>query len=147
MINAMVTGRLGADPEVKHTQDGTAILKLSIASNSSKGKDEPPTWVRASLFGDRGKKLAEFLHKGDRVAVCGTVELRKWKTNDGEERTDLEMRVDQLDLIQERKDDDRRDEGRRDERRSDRREERRDDRRPSSSSSSSNDGGQRRSRF
>jgi single-strand DNA-binding protein len=103
MINACVTGRLGQDAEVKHLQDGTAILELSIASSSSK-KDGPTTWVRASMFGDRGAKLAPYLKKGNRVAACGTVELRSWESN-GKSGTSLEMRIDQVDLIQDRQDD------------------------------------------
>lgn len=100
MISATVTGRLGNDAEVKHLQDGTAILELSIASSSTK-KDAKPTWIRASMFGERGAKLAQYLKKGNRVAACGTVELREWESN-GKSGTTLEMRIDQVDLIQDR---------------------------------------------
>jgi single-strand DNA-binding protein len=106
MISATITGRLGQDAEVKHLQDGTAILELNIASSSAK-KDGPTTWVRASMFGERGAKLAQYLHKGDRIAASGTLELREWTSNTtGKSGTTLEMRVDQVDLIQDRRDGD-----------------------------------------
>jgi single-strand DNA-binding protein len=110
MINATITGRLGQEPEVKTLQDGTQVLELSIASSSAK-KDGETTWVRGSMFGDRGAKLSQYLHKGDRVAACGTVELRSWTSREGKAGTSLEMRIDQVDLIQDRPDADRQSSG------------------------------------
>jgi single-strand DNA-binding protein len=107
MISATITGRLGQDPEVKHLQDGTAVLELSIASSSAK-KDGDTTWVRASMFGERGTKLAAYLHKGDRVAACGCVELEQWTSREGKAGATLKMRIDQVDLIQDKRDGDER---------------------------------------
>src|SRR6185436_8509782 len=103
MISATVTGRLGADPEQKFLEgNGTAVLELRIASDGR--KDGETTWIRASLFGERGAKIAPYLAKGDRVCVAGTLELRTFQRREGGEGSVLEMRVSEVDLIQDRKD-------------------------------------------
>lgn len=101
MISGTITGRLGQDPELKHLDDGTPVLELSIASDGFK-KDET-TWVRASLFGKRAEKIAEFLGKGDRIAAAGTLALRTYTKRDGEKGASLEMRISEIDLIQDKR--------------------------------------------
>lgn len=103
MINGTISGRLGQDPELKHLDDGTPVLELSIASDGFKKSDET-TWVRASLFGKRGEKLIEFLAKGDRVVAAGTMALRTYDKRDGGKGFSLEMRISEVDLVEPKKD-------------------------------------------
>ncbi len=97
MISATVVGRLGGDPEVKHV-NGNQVLEFSVASSSYK-KDGPTSWVRVSAWGDRFAKLAEYLHKGDRVAVSGRVELREWTSN-GKSGTSLDLSASDVHLVE-----------------------------------------------
>lgn len=99
MISATVVGRIGDNAEIKHVgQNSSAVLKFSVASSAFQ-KDAPPTWVRVSAWGDRFTKLAEYLHKGDRIAVTGRLELRAWESN-GKSGTDLEMNASDIALIE-----------------------------------------------
>lgn len=65
--------RLGRDAEVRYLDDGTPVVQLALATNF--GKKDPQTgnrktqWVDASWFGENGKKLAQYLVKGQQVDV------------------------------------------------------------------------------
>lgn len=104
MISGVVIGRLGQDPEVKTLNDGTPIVEFSIAVDSIK-KDGDTTWVRASIFGERGTKIAPSYKKGDRFAASGRLELRNWESKDGKKGTSLEMRINDTDFIHDKRED------------------------------------------
>ena len=80
MLNIVVSGHIGGDPEVVKTakQD---LTKFSIAVNH--GKDEPPTWVNISSFGKTGELVMKYLTKGDYVTVSGRGRLREYQKKDG----------------------------------------------------------------
>jgi single-strand DNA-binding protein len=56
------------------------------------------------MFGDRGAKVLQYLVKGQQVAVSGEPNLREWQNKDGETKTSLEVRVNDLQLIGKRQD-------------------------------------------
>lgn len=76
---ATIMGRLGNEPEVRTTQSGTKVARLSIATSRkwkdrSGGEQESTQWHRVTLW-DRLADIAEqYLHKGDRVYVEGRIE-------------------------------------------------------------------------
>ena len=72
-----VTGNLGKDAERKAMQDGTAVLKFSVAD--SQGKDKPAIWWNCDLFGKRAESLAPYLVKGQQVTVTGTLSEREYE--------------------------------------------------------------------
>lgn len=93
-----LTGRLGADPEVKVSQTGKTIANLRVVTDrrtKSDGGDWTSvdvTWWRVSAFGATAENVAETLSKGDAVIIVGTVKGREWedvKTN--EKRTAIEV--------------------------------------------------------
>jgi single-strand DNA-binding protein len=94
----ILVGNLGRDPEVRHTQDGTKVVHLSVAS-SERWKDrqsgeprERTEWHRVVIFNDRIGDVAErYLRKGSKVYVEGALQTRKWTGNDGQERYTTEV--------------------------------------------------------
>lgn len=76
---ATIMGRLGNEPEIRTTQSGTKVARLSIATSRkwkdrSGGEQESTQWHRVTLW-DRLADIAEqYLHKGDRVYVEGRIE-------------------------------------------------------------------------
>ena len=72
-----VTGNLGKDAERKAMNDGTAVLKFSVAD--SQGKDKPAIWWNCDLFGKRAESLAPYLVKGQQVTVTGTLSEREYE--------------------------------------------------------------------
>ena len=97
MIHATILGRLGRDPEVKHTASGQTVLSLNIATDHGYGDKKQTMWVRCSMFGDRGAKLADFLSKGSQVLVTGQLNTREWE-KDGQKNISLELMVSQLEF-------------------------------------------------
>ena len=72
-----VTGNLGKDAERKAMQDGTAVLKFSVAD--SQGKDKPAIWWNCDMYGKRADSLAQYLVKGQQVTVTGTLSEREYE--------------------------------------------------------------------
>jgi single-strand DNA-binding protein len=92
------SGRLGRDAESKVLPNGTAVLEFSIAVDVGFGDSKTTFWLRCSLFGERGAKLAQYLAKGQLVAVSGEFNAREYPSG-GAKKTSLELRVDKVELL------------------------------------------------
>lgn len=94
----ILVGNLGRDPEVRHAQNGSKIVTMSVATSES-WKDrqsgerrEKTEWHRVVIFDDRLADVAEsYLHKGSKVYLEGTLQTRKWTGNDGVEKYTTEV--------------------------------------------------------
>ena len=91
-------GNLGADPELKHTQGGQAVLKMRLATTETfKQRDgqrgESTQWHSVVLWGNRAEALAKFLEKGRTICVEGSIEYRQWEDNDGNKRNATEIKA------------------------------------------------------
>jgi single-strand DNA-binding protein len=91
-----LVGRLGKDPESSETGRGTAITRLSVATNTRKKADgewqDITTWWRVTLFGQPATYAADYLHKGDLVEVAGEASQDSFTGRDGETRHTLEVK-------------------------------------------------------
>jgi single-strand DNA-binding protein len=101
MIAVVVVGNVG-NFEVRYTGDGTPILSLSVASNGrekihGEWKDVA-TWVKCSWFGKRAENFGSLVQKGSTVVVRGNLTLGSFQGRDGQTRTSLECRVDDIDF-------------------------------------------------
>ena len=94
----ILVGNLGRDPEVRHTQDGSPIVQLSIATSDT-WKDratgerrERTEWHRVVIFNEHLCKVAEnYLKKGSKVYVEGSLQTRKWTDQQGVEKYTTEV--------------------------------------------------------
>ena len=99
MLNkVMIIGRLGKDPEIRHTQNGTPVGSLSVATDESytdrNGEKVSRTeWHRVSVFQRQAENCERFLSKGSMVCVEGSLQSRKWQDNNGVERTMTEIKA------------------------------------------------------
>lgn len=89
--------RLGKDAELRYTQAGDPVLDLNLAYNYGR-KDEngkqPTQWVRASLWGQRAEKVAQYMTKGKAiVAHVDDLHVREWNKDDGGTGYSLEGRL------------------------------------------------------
>src|SRR5436189_2662672 len=88
LCKVTLIGNLGADPELKYSQAGTAVLKFRVAANSRKknatGEWEDHTeWFGVTAFANLAERQAEQLHKGSGVYVEGRLESRVWESDNG----------------------------------------------------------------
>jgi single-strand DNA-binding protein len=80
----MLLGNLGADPELRVTAGGTAVLKLRMATTESfldanNTRQERTEWHQVVVWGKRGEGLAKILKKGDRVFIDGGNRTTSWE--------------------------------------------------------------------
>lgn len=93
------TGNLGNDCETKYTQKGDAVVTFSVGVQSGFGDKATTTWARCSLFGKRGESVAPYLLKGQLVGVSGELSAREWQNKDGQTKTSIEVRVNDVQLL------------------------------------------------
>ena len=104
----MLIGNLGADPEVRSTNNGTRVATLSLATSrqwttQAGEKQEKTEWHRCVVWNTRSSGLADvvekYLKKGDRVYVEGRIEYRTWKDREGQTRYTTEINVRDLVML------------------------------------------------
>ncbi|NGZ06339.1 MAG: single-stranded DNA-binding protein [Magnetococcales bacterium] len=89
-------GNLGADPEVRFTQDGKPVASLRVATSESwrdaQGQTQEKTeWHRVVAFGRLAEIIQQYLRKGSKVYVEGQLQTRKWVDNQNQERYTTEV--------------------------------------------------------
>lgn len=91
------TGRLGADPEIRRSQDGKPIANLRLAvseawrDRNSGERKEKTEWISVTVFSEGLCKIAEqYLRKGSKVLLQGSWKTRKWTDQGGNDRYSTE---------------------------------------------------------
>ena len=94
----ILIGNLGADPEVRHTQDGRPIVNLRVATSeswrdkASGERREKTEWHRVVIFSEGLARVAEqYLKKGSKVYLEGQLQTRKWQKQDGTDAYSTEV--------------------------------------------------------
>ena len=97
MLNQTVlTGNLGAGPEVFYSSEGNAVASFNIAFRSSKKKT---CWIRVVCFGRQAEVGEKYLHKGARIGIIGTFDQQRWETDEGIQRTSFQLIANSLEFI------------------------------------------------
>jgi single-strand DNA-binding protein len=98
-----VVGNLTADPDLRFTSGGVAVLDFTVASTprvydrgSGEWKDDDTLFLRCSLWRQAALNAAESLAKGTRVIVQGRLRQRSFETKEGGKRTVVELDVDAI---------------------------------------------------
>jgi single stranded DNA-binding protein (ssb) len=94
----ILIGNLGADPEIRRTQDGRPIANLSLATSetwrdkNTGERREKTEWHRVVIFNEGLCKIAEnYLRKGSKVYVEGQLQTRKWQDQSGQDKYSTEV--------------------------------------------------------
>lgn len=94
----ILVGNLGADPEIRRTQDGRPIANLRIATSESwrdkntGERKEKTEWHRVVVFNEGLCKVIEqYVKKGSKVYIEGALQTRKWTDQSGQERYSTEV--------------------------------------------------------
>jgi single-strand DNA-binding protein len=98
-VNKLILiGNLGANPEIRHTQDGRPIANLRIATSESwrdkatGERKEKTEWHRVVIFNENLCKVAEqYLKKGSKVIIEGQLQTREWQDHSGQDRYSTEV--------------------------------------------------------
>ena len=104
-INKVIlVGNLGNDPDVKYTQSGMAVTRISLATTSvRKDRDgnnqERTEWHRVVFFGKLGEIAGEYLRKGSQVYVEGEIRYDKFTGQDGVEKYTTDIVADEMQML------------------------------------------------
>ena len=98
-----VVGNVTADPELRFTGNGVAVVNFTIASTpkvfdkqTNQFKDGDALFLRSSAWRDMAEHIAASLQKGMRVIAQGELKQRSYETKEGERRTAIELEVDAI---------------------------------------------------
>lgn len=101
----IIVGNLGNDPEVKYTASGSAITNITVATSESwkdkqsGEKKESTEWHKVSFFGRLAEIAGEYLRKGSKVYVEGSLRTRKWQDQQGVERYTTEIVAEEMQML------------------------------------------------
>ena len=94
----ILIGNVGADPEIRRTQDGRPIANLRIATSeswrdkNSGEKREKTEWHRVVVFSEGLCKVVEqYVKKGAKLYIEGTLQTRKWQNKEGVDQYSTEV--------------------------------------------------------
>lgn len=107
----ILIGNLGAHPDVRHTQDGRRIVNIRVATSES-WKDrvtgerrEKTEWHSVVVFVEElGKVVEQYLKKGSKVYIEGSIQTRKWQDQSGNTRYTTEIIMRNMVMLDGRKD-------------------------------------------
>lgn len=106
----ILVGNLGQDPEIKYLPSGAAAANISIATSEtwkdkqSGQQQERTEWHRVCAFGKLAEIMGEYLLKGSKVYVEGSLRTRKWQGQDGQDRYTTEIVASELQMLDSRGD-------------------------------------------
>lgn len=93
------TGNIGKDAESRFLPNGDPVVSFSVGVKSGYGEKATTTWARCAMFGKRAESVSSYLTKGQLVGISGEVTLREWNDKEGQKRSSLEVRVNDLTLL------------------------------------------------
>lgn len=99
-----IIGRLGRDPELRHSQSGAAVCNMTIATDESftdrdGNRQDRTEWHRVTAFQKTAENCANFLAKGSLVHVSGSLTTRKWQDQQGQDRYTTEIKADRVQFL------------------------------------------------
>lgn len=103
-INKVVLiGRLTRDPEMRYTQNGTAMATFSIANNRiysvSGEKKEMVSFFNCVSWARAAETIVQYCKKGQRIGIDGRLQQRSWEDQDGNKRSTVEVVVDNFQFL------------------------------------------------
>ena len=101
----IIVGNLGNDPEFRQFDGGGSVTNISVATSEqwtdkqSGEKREATEWHRVSLFNRLAEVAAQYLRKGSKVYIEGSLKTRKYQAQDGTDRYVTEIRASQMQML------------------------------------------------
>lgn len=104
----IIIGNLGADPEVRYTPNGNAVTNLNIATTTnwrdrqSGEMQEKTEWHRIVMFNRLAEVAGEYLKKGSKIYIDGSLRTRKWQDKNGQDRYTTEIIANEMQMLDSR---------------------------------------------
>ena len=90
-------GRVGTDPEMKYTPNGTAVTQLRLATDRYRRDGEDTAdWHNIVVWGKTGEAVNQYVQKGQRIYVAGRLVQNTWEAEDGQRRHRTEVHTQEV---------------------------------------------------
>lgn len=105
---AILIGNLGQDPEVRYTPNGNAVANVALATSTTwRDKQtgelqERTEWHRISFFNRLAEIVGEYLRKGSKIYIEGSLRTRKWQDKNGIDRYTTEIIANEMHILDSR---------------------------------------------
>lgn len=102
-----LVGRVGGDPDVKYFESGSVKCRLTLAVDRKSRNSDQPDWFNLELWGKTAEVAANYVRKGKLIGVQGSLKIDRWSDRStGAERTSPVIKVDRLELLGSKRDND-----------------------------------------
>ena len=96
MNKVFLIGRLTADAELRTTTSGKSVTTFSLAVNDGVGEKQKAYFFNVVVWGKGAEAVANYTHKGSKVAVTGKLTSRSYDDKNGNKRTAIEVVADMM---------------------------------------------------
>ena len=104
MVKVFLIGNLTRDAELSETQSGISVCRFSVATNRGTGDDRKTDYYNVTAWRGLGETIARYQKKGDKIAVIGNLEQRKYEDREGIERTVYDVIATDVEFLGSRRD-------------------------------------------
>ena len=101
----LLIGNLGADPEIRQSPNGNVVASLNIATTERR-KDQATgnwqdhtEWHLVAVFGRTAETARDYLRKGSKVLIEGSMRTRKWQDKNGQDQYSYEIFVQDMQMM------------------------------------------------
>ena len=90
-------GRVGTDPEMTYTPNGTAVTKLRLATDRYRKDADPETdWHNIVVWSATAEAVNQYVGKGQRIYVAGRLVQNTWQNDEGDHRSRTEVHASEV---------------------------------------------------
>lgn len=102
MNKVFLIGNLTRDPELTETSNGTAICRFAIAVNRNYKSADGETltdYFNCQAWRGTAETIAKYTHKGDKIAVIGSIEIKNYEDSKGDKKTAVNISVSDIEFL------------------------------------------------
>lgn len=104
MNQVSIIGRLTADPELRHTQSGTACTRFNVAVDRrvKQGEEKQTDFITVVAWQQRAEFICKYFSKGQRIALTGSIRTGNYTDKDGNKRNTFEVWAENVEFCESR---------------------------------------------
>lgn len=105
MNKVIISGRTTADIELKATQTGKSVASFTVAVDTGYGENKQTSFLDVIAWEKMAELVSQYVHKGNKVLICGRLQTRTWEDKDGKKRKATEIVANEIEFIEAKKSD------------------------------------------
>ena len=105
MNKVIISGRTTADIELKATQTGKSVATFTVAVDTGYGENKQTSFLDVIAWEKMAELVSQYVHKGNKVLICGRLQTRTWEDKDGKKRKATEIVANEIEFIEAKKND------------------------------------------